>query len=137
MRTIVITESDHRNLQALLSSEFAKVVESAHQFDEQNAELQRAKIVPPDEVPNDVVTMNSKVVFRDLDTGELEIYTLVLPHEADIAEGRLSVLAPIGTAILGERIGDVVRWRVPAGRRFLKIEEVVHEPEPESACNLG
>lgn len=137
MRTIVITESDHRNLQALLSSEFAKVVGPSHHFDDLNAELQRARIVPPDEVPNDVVTMNSKVVFRDLDTGEHETYMLVFPHEADIAEGRLSVLAPIGTAIIGERVGDVVHWRVPAGRRSLKIEEVVHEPERESAFYLG
>jgi len=137
MRTIIVTESDHRNLQALLTSEFAKVIGHSHHVDELNAELRRAQIVSPDKVPDDVVTMNSRVTFRDLVTGEHETYTLVLPHDADIAEGRLSILAPIGTAIIGERVGNVVHWRVPDGRRSLKIEEVVHEPERESVFYLG
>ena len=136
MRQIIITESDRRNLETLLSSEFAKVVGPSPRFDELKAELQRAQIVSPDEVADDVVTMNSKVVLRDLETGERETYTLVFPHEADIAEGRLSVLAPIGTAILGEHVGDDVHWRVPDGWRRLRIEEVVSQPENESVFYL-
>ncbi len=137
MRKIVITESDRRNLETVLSSEFARVAGPAPRFDELRAELNRAEIVSPDDVSNDVVTMNSTVVLRDLETGEAETYTLVFPHEADIAEGRLSVLAPIGTAILGEHVGDDVHWRVPDGWRRLKIEEIVREREPESAFYLG
>ncbi len=127
MRQIIITESDRRNLDALLASEFAKVV-GPSQFDELRTELERAKIVSPDGISEDVVTMNSKVVLRDLETDELETFILVFPNEADIAEGRLSILAPIGTAILGERVGDEIRWRVPDGWRRLKIEEV-YQPE--------
>lgn len=127
MRKIVITESDHLNLKTLLSSEFAKVVGPSIRFDELETELQRAEIVSPDDISNDVVTMNSKVVLRDLETGERETYTLVFPNDADIAEGRLSVLAPIGTAILGEHVGDKVRWRVPSGWRRLKIEEIIND----------
>jgi regulator of nucleoside diphosphate kinase len=137
VRTIVITESDNRNLRSLLSSEFAKVVGPSPHFDDLGAELERARIVAPDDVPADVVTMNSRVVLRDLETDECETYTLVYPHRADIAEGRLSILAPIGTAILGERVGDHVNWRVPGGKRRLKIEEVVHDPQCESAFQLG
>lgn len=91
----------------------------------------------PDEVSDDVVTMNSTVVLRDLETGERETYTLVFPHEANIAEGRLSVLAPIGTAILGEHVGDDVHWRVPGGWRRLTIEKIVDQSERESAFYLG
>jgi regulator of nucleoside diphosphate kinase len=137
MRQIIITESDHRNLEALLSSEFAKVAEPASRLDELRAELERARIVSTYELPNDVVTMNSKVVMRDLETDEQETFVLVFPEEADIAEGRLSILAPIGTAILGERIGEEIRWRVPDGWRRLRIEEVIYQPEHESAFHLG
>jgi regulator of nucleoside diphosphate kinase len=137
MRQIIITESDRRNLETLLSSEFAQVVGPFGRFDDLKRELQRARIVSPDDVSGDVVTMHSRVVLRDLESGEYETYTLVFPHEADIAEGRLSILAPIGTAILGEHVGDDVHWRVPSGWRRLKIEEIIYQPERESALPLG
>jgi regulator of nucleoside diphosphate kinase len=134
MRKIFITQPDHQKLEALLSSEFAKVLGSAVDFDGLYSELQRAEIVGPDELPENVVAMNSTVALCDLDTGERETYTLVFPQRADIAEGRLSVLAPIGTAILGERVGADVTWRVPAGWRRLRIEEIIYQPEHESVC---
>lgn len=137
MRKIIITDSDRRDLETLLSSEFVKVVGPSPRFEELKAELRRAEVVSPEEVSKDVVTMNSTVVLRDLETDERETYTLVFPHEADIAAGRLSILAPIGTAILGERVGDEISWRVPDGWRRLKIEESVHQPVRESAFYLG
>ena len=75
-------------------------------------------------MPEDVVTMNSTVRVRDLETGEVDTYTLVYPHEADIEENKLSVLAPVGTALLGYRAGDVVEWPVPAGITRFRVEEV-------------
>ncbi|HCO24501.1 MAG TPA: transcription elongation factor GreAB, partial [Gimesia maris] len=65
--------------------------------------------------PADIVTMNSTVRLRDLETDELETYTLVYPQDANIKEGKLSILTPIGTAILGYRIGDQLRSRALAG----------------------
>ena len=91
-------------------------------LDDLKAELRRAKIVPPEKAPRNVVTMNSSVALRDVSSRELETYTLVFPEDADIAQGRLSVLAPVGTAILGQRIGDELKWRVPEGWRRFKIE---------------
>jgi regulator of nucleoside diphosphate kinase len=81
--------------------------------------------VSAEDVPEDVVTMNSTVTLRDLDTEETETYRLVYPDRADIANQQLSVLAPAGTAILGYRVGDELRWRVPAGWRRLRIVHVV------------
>jgi regulator of nucleoside diphosphate kinase len=104
--------------------------------DELQVELDRAQVVPQRDVPKDVVTMNSTVALRDLDTNELEIYTLVYPDRADIANDKLSVLAPIGTAILGYRVGDEVKWRVPAGWRRLKVEQVIFQPERAGALHL-
>ena len=80
--------------------------------------------------------MNSSVVLRDLSSRELETYTLVFPEDADIAQGRLSVLAPVGTAILGQRIGDELKWRVPEGWRRFKIERVLYQPEREGVFDF-
>lgn len=133
MRRIIITEPDRRRLETLLTSEFARVAGSASYRDALSAELQRAQVVPQEDVPRGVVTMNSTVVLRDLETGERETYTLVFPQDANIGEGRLSILAPVGTAILGERVGDEIHWLVPGGWRRLKIEKVAYESDRAEA----
>jgi regulator of nucleoside diphosphate kinase len=91
-------------------------------------ELRRARIVPRSELPADVVTMNATVRMHELGTGEEETYTLVYPDEADIEANRLSVLAPVGTALLGYRAGDVVEWPIPAGITRFRVEEVLFQP---------
>ena len=73
--------------------------------------------------------MNSTVRVRDLDTEEESVYTLAYPHQADATRGRISVLAPIGTALLGYREGDIVEWQVPARLKRLQIVEVIFQPE--------
>ena len=135
-RNIIIISEDYRRLEHLLASEFAEAIGAKSYLVDLRSELQRAVIVDSDEVPYDVITMNSTVRLRDLDTGEVETYTLVYPGQADIAANKLSILAPIGTAILGYRVGDVVRWRVPSGERRLQIEEVLYQPEREGALHL-
>ena len=130
-RKIIITEIDHERLEGLLSSEFAKAIHPSDYLYDLGSELDRAVIVRPEDVPRNVVTMNSTVTLRDLVTKEKETYTLVFPNSADIVNNQLSVLAPVGTAILGQRVGDVLRWRVPKGWRRLKIEQVLYQPERE------
>ena len=78
--------------------------------------------------------MNSSVRLRDLDSGETEGYELVEPTDADMTFDRISVLAPIGTAILGYRLGDVIEWPVPAGLRRLRVEEILDQPERAGHC---
>ena len=130
-RKIVLTEADQERLQSLLDSEFARVISPVEYLEDLRVELRVAEVVPPNRVPRSVVTMNSTVTLRDLDTNERETYTLVYPEHADIANDRLSVLAPVGTAILGQRVGDEVTWRVPAGRRRLRVQRVLFQPERE------
>ena len=130
-RKIVLTEADHDRLEALLDSEFAQVISPIEHLEDLRAELDRAEVVSPKRVPRNVVTMNSTVTLRDLDTNERETYTLVYPERADIANDRLSVLAPVGTAILGQRVGDELKWRVPAGWRRLRVQRVLFQPERE------
>jgi regulator of nucleoside diphosphate kinase len=80
-------------------------------------------------MPPDVVTISSRVRVREPATGEAFVYTLVLPLEADFERGRISVLAPLGIAILGQRVGDMVEVRAPGGVRRLRIENVLYQPE--------
>jgi regulator of nucleoside diphosphate kinase len=80
-------------------------------------------------IPNDVITMNSRFRLRDVDTDQEAVYTLVFPGDADSASGKISILAPIGTAVLGYKIGDTIEWEVPAGRKRFKVEEIVYQPE--------
>jgi regulator of nucleoside diphosphate kinase len=128
-RKIIVTQSDYEHLEELLSSKFTQAIGASDYLKGLEAELERAEVVDPERVPKNVVTMNSTVRLRDLDTNEIETYTLVFPEQADIANNKLSVLAPVGTAILGQRVGDVLRWQVPGGWRRLKIERVLYQPE--------
>lgn len=99
-------------------------------------ELNRATVVSPRDVPPDVVTMNSKVVLRDLTTSEEMTYVLVFPGDVDVEAGAISVLAPVGMAILGYAKGDVVEWPVPSGTRRIRIEEVLYQPEAAGDYHL-
>ena len=80
--------------------------------------------------------MRSTVRLRDLDSGKEMIYSLVFPNEADVDEGRISILAPVGTAMIGYRIGDTIEWEVPSGLRRLRVEEVLYQPEASGDYQL-
>ncbi len=121
---IIIAFEDYQRLEALVNSTITRVVGGSDRLDELQSELGAAQVLPQDDVPCDIVTMNSTVSLRDLTTNEVETYTLVFPESADIANHKLSVLAPIGTTILGKRVGDELRWRVLQGWRKVKVEQV-------------
>jgi regulator of nucleoside diphosphate kinase len=127
-RHIYIADDDQNRLAWLVRRAADANLHEAEYLAALAGELSRARVVPRSEIPADVVTMNSTVRLRDLETGEDDTYTLVYPDDADIDDNRLSVLAPVGTALLGYRAGDVVEWPVPAGVRRFRIEEVLFQP---------
>jgi regulator of nucleoside diphosphate kinase len=127
--TLIVSDADRQRLAALLDSARLDRRVRAEYIAALETELARAHVVPSAMVPADVVTMNSIVRLRDLDTDEVEEYELVYPAHADVAQNRISILAPIGTAVLGYRLGDVIEWSVPAGLRRLRVEEVPYQPE--------
>lgn len=92
-------------------------------------EIKRAKILTPGEMPSDVVTMRSIVKLVYKNTGEVMQVQLVYPNESDIANNKISVFAPIATALLGYRKGDTVLWKVPGGEAELVIDEIIYQPE--------
>ncbi|HNQ87537.1 MAG TPA: nucleoside diphosphate kinase regulator [Verrucomicrobiota bacterium] len=129
MRAVYITSDNHRRLEEFLRATGPNQERDRQALRDLQNELDHAQIVSPEAVPPDVVTMHSHVRVLDLDTGEEMLFRLVFPDEANIEVGRLSVLAPLGTALLGYRSGETISWEVPAGVRRLKILDVLFQPE--------
>jgi regulator of nucleoside diphosphate kinase len=122
-REIVVTQSDMEKLQRLIEARRA-YARDLHHLNELENELERATVLPASRMPKDVVTMHSRVWIRDMRTGEHLEYEIVFPREADLSDNRISILAPIATALLGYRTGAIVEWDVPGGKRKLRIEAV-------------
>lgn len=128
-RQIFITELDRERLQKVINEAKEYSLGDKTYLRNLEKELNRAQIVASQKVPHDVITMNSKVMLKDLDTEEEIIYTLVYPPDADLMEDKISVLAPVGTAMLGFREGEVITWEVPAGVVRLKVAKILYQPE--------
>ena len=127
-RNITITAPDHARLSDMIAFGNLSMRERG-EARELEGELERAEIVAPDTVPPDVITMNSRAELLDLDTSERMEFTLVFPREADFEAGKISVLAPVGTGMLGRRVGDSFQRRAPYGMRRLKVRAVNFQPE--------
>ncbi|HEY8509210.1 MAG TPA: nucleoside diphosphate kinase regulator [Steroidobacteraceae bacterium] len=125
---ITIAESDAQRLRGLLWAHSEARLRDQEHLQELKAELERALVLDAAQLPPDVITLDSRVQVLDLTSGERKEYVLVVPTEANVAANRISVLAPLGTALLGFREGDEVEWEMPGGLRRLRIERVI-QPE--------
>jgi regulator of nucleoside diphosphate kinase len=127
-RKIYVTHRDMERLTEILESAAGRRDPAARAALED--ELARATVVESAQIPADVVTMNSRVQFEDLDTGERLEMTVVYPGSADVERGRISVLAPVGSALLGLAVGESIRWPLPGGKsRHLRVVGVTYQPE--------
>lgn len=138
-REIFITQFDRDRLEELIQTARTFGVPGGPDWarlEELQRELEKARIVASTEVPPDVVTMNSRLLLRDLDGEEDLTVTLVFPKDADLTTGAMSILAPIGTAILGYREGDEVEWPVPSGTRRIRIARILYQPEQAGDYHL-
>lgn len=122
-KLIIITKYDKIRLKSFINDDLRK-------------ELNRAKVVEPEDIPNDVITMNSKFKLKDLDSGEEMTYTLVFPEDADIYKNKISIYAPMGIALIGYRVGDIIEWPVPGGILRIKVLEIIYQPEASGDFNL-
>lgn len=133
--SICVTNQDKARLKILIDANERERV----QRDDLSAlayELDRATVVEPEVIPRNTVTMNSRVSVVDLDTSERFAFTLVFPKDADQDAKKISVLAPLGSGMLGYRTGDEFEWNVPAGKRRLKIARVSYQPEAKKHFHL-
>lgn len=134
-RQVYITENDRIRLKKLISDALLEGLQSDKSFGELNREIEKAKVVDIKQLPGDVITMNSKILIQ-LGENEEEEVTLVYPPEADLIENKISVLSPIGTAILGYREGDTVEWAVPSGVMEVKVKKILYQPEAAGDLDL-
>lgn len=124
---IIVSSLDADRLDKLLESLPANAFPARRQLED---ELARAEIVEPTAVPPTVVTMNSTVRFRVASSSEEFSLTLVYPKDMDATNGKISILAPVGSALLGLSQGDEIEWPKPGGGALrVRIEEVVYQPE--------
>ncbi len=135
-RSLYITHYDLERLREVIAG-----FKPRNEFEEENLDmllhdLERAHVVAPSEIPANVVTMNSKLYLRDIDSMEEMMFTLVFPKDADLSKDKISVLAPIGSSVLGYKTGDVIQWKMPNRVRNLKIETVIYQPEAAGNYNL-
>jgi regulator of nucleoside diphosphate kinase len=135
--TIYITKKDRERLGSLI--QLVRIQnDRAHlgYVNRLEEELDEAEIVASEDIPSDVVTMRSKIKLKDLDTNEERVYSIVFPSEANSDEGKISILAPLATALLGFRRGDTVEFQAPSRLRRLKVEEILYQPESSGDYDL-
>ena len=135
-KPIFVTEFDLQRLKKLLWEAQSTDYRKSEYLEKLQTEILRAVVVAPHDIPNNVITMNSKVCLQDVDTSEEEIYTLVFPEDSDLEQGKISILAPIGTAMLGYKVGDTFEWNVPSGKRRLQVKKILYQPEASGDFHL-
>ena len=135
-RQIFITDFDVERLEVLIENANRRSSRDGKYLEELEQELTKAEVVTPVGIPPDVITMNSRVCLQDMDSGEDLVYTLVFPGDADVESGKISVLAPIGTAMIGYRSGDRITWPVPGGVKKLKVKKILYQPESAGDFHL-
>lgn len=127
-RSVMTTVADHAELGHAIAFAGEASERARAPWKGLKDELARAEIVAPEEIPANVITMNSRAELLDLNTGERRVLTLVFPSDANLKDGKVSVLAPLGTAMLGHRAGDEFEWAAPGGLRRLKVVRVHYQP---------
>lgn len=138
MKNLAVTIStvDFRELQELLLVAKQFAVPQPVFIRDLEDELRRAHVVPPENVPPYVVTMNSRFKLIYTDTGKEKSYTLAFPSEADLEEGKLSILSDLGVAILGYSVGDTIEWEFPEGLKRIRIDMIGFQPEATKLYEL-
>jgi regulator of nucleoside diphosphate kinase len=135
--TIYVTKTDRERLSNMI--ELARDQHdraNLHYVGKLEKELKYADVVAPEEIPPDVVTMRSRIKLKDLDTDEEKVYSIVFPSEANFDEGKISILAPLATALLGYKQGDTVEFEAPARLRRLQVLEILYQPESSGDYDL-
>ena len=127
--SIIVTDADMDRLSRLARALKLSLFRDQLQLERLEQTLESAEVMSLERIPRDVIRMNSRIRVLDFDTRKIELYTLVFPENANISTGWMSVLAPVGIALLGHRQGDVIETKVPGGTRKLRVEQVLIRAE--------
>ena len=134
--SIQVTTFDMNRLFAMIEQLRRSGFREMNNLEKLEEELARCDEVAPNKVDADVVTMHSRVRLQDESSGQELECNLVFPEEADASANKISIVAPLGTAILGYRVGDTVIWPMPHGERRYKIVEIAYQPEAAGDFHL-
>jgi regulator of nucleoside diphosphate kinase len=136
MAKLILNKLDYLRIKKAIES--AREVKSINAAESESLirELDSAKIVEPEEVPFDVVTMNSIVKISFLNTNKQIQFQMVYPKDADFKKNKISIFSPIATALIGYKVGDEVEWIVPAGLTKIRIDEILYQPEASGDFTL-
>jgi regulator of nucleoside diphosphate kinase len=135
-KMIYITEYDMTRLEEVLAIAAKNAKRDFKHLEGLTKELMKAEIVDSTEIPPNVITMNSKVLLDDLENNQRKEYILVFPKEADIEQNKVSVLSPLGTAMIGCRVGHILRVKTPTGERRMKVQKILYQPEKAGDYHL-
>lgn len=123
---VILSKEDHRLLTALTENVSAQGKKQEMTL---SYEVERAKVLKDEEMPDNVVRLNSKVKVVDVESKREMQFTIVHPQLADVKQNKISVLTPMGSALIGLSVGSEINWKMPAGMRRLKVLEAVYVPE--------
>jgi regulator of nucleoside diphosphate kinase len=125
---ILITINDYQRLTGLMG--FASLKGKMPEVvDRLNNKFKLAKMLAQDEISAKVITMNSRVLLKEISKDIQAQVTVTYPQDADRREGKISVFSPIGLALLGRQVGDQVSWEVPSGIGYFEIIKIIYQPE--------
>jgi regulator of nucleoside diphosphate kinase len=136
MNKLIINSLDYSRIKKCISD--AKQFKSINESEAEKLmnELNSAKIVKPEKIPSDVVTMNSIVKLSFLNNNKQVQFQIVYPEQANLKENKISIFSPIATALIGYKISDEIEWIVPAGLTKIRIDEIVYQPEAAGDYSL-
>lgn len=127
-KRMVVTVNDYKRLNGLV--EFSQAKSKVPLIvDKLISGLKNARMFPQEDIPGNVVTMNSRVLLTEITSGRQSEITISYPDDADSIEGRVSILSPVGVALLGKSQGHIASWRIPGGWGEFRIERVTYQPE--------
>lgn len=136
MRKLIINRLDYARIKKCISDakQFKSI--SSEEADKLMNELDSAKIVEPEAIPSNVVTMNSIVKLSFVNNNKQVQFRIVYPDQANVKENRISIFSPIATALIGYKVTDEIEWIVPAGLTKIRIDEIIYQPEAAGDYNL-
>lgn len=130
-KDIYMTLPDLQSLQDLFSRYKHKDQFDLKMTSDLKSEIRRAKVIDPNHVPSNIVTLNSNIEIEDIDTGDRITFSIVLPEYANLDENKFSILTPIGISVIGYQLGDEIIWEVPKGKKRFRIIKIVYQPESD------
>ena len=136
MGNLIINRLDYERIKKSIAD--AKLFKSVSPSDAEKLlnELNNAKIVEPEAIPSNVVTMNSIVKLSFLNNNKQITFQIVYPDKANVKENTISIFSPIATALIGYKVNEEIEWIVPAGLTRIRVDEIIYQPEAAGDFNL-